>query len=242
MRNSSRRFWLVLLVLGAGVALAACGQQPGQDAIEATGRPDAAKPVSEPMEPEPTPVVNDARFHPVLLSRGGNYGDYGNVDDIARWVPGLCRIPYMTIRATRSKDLATHGGKLYWMHAKDRDAYLAAGPGKVQPVGQVLVKEAFEAKPGPSPGDAGERKRVKGGHSIVQRTAKRDGKTFHPGKRKGLYVMLKLDPKTEGTDEGWVYGTLTPDRKKVTSAGRVASCMTCHARATHDRMFGLKEP
>jgi hypothetical protein len=51
--------------------------------------------------------------------------------------------------------------------------------------------------------------------------------------------MYKLDAKTPGTDEGWVYGTVTPDGKDVTCAGRVASCMGCHADAPHDRLFGL---
>ena len=51
--------------------------------------------------------------------------------------------------------------------------------------------------------------------------------------------MFKLDPQTPDTDEGWVYGTVTPDGKKVTSAGKVESCMKCHQRAPHDRLFGL---
>jgi hypothetical protein len=51
--------------------------------------------------------------------------------------------------------------------------------------------------------------------------------------------MFKLDPKTPGTDEGWVYGTVSADGKQVTSAGRVESCMRCHQKAPHDRLFGL---
>ena len=68
----------------------------------------------------------------------------------------------------------------------------------------------------------------------------RDGQTWHAGAKEALYVLLKLDPETEGADEGWVYGTLTPDGKTVTSAGRVATCMGCHTKGTHDRMFGLQ--
>ena len=53
--------------------------------------------------------------------------------------------------------------------------------------------------------------------------------------------MMKLDPKTPGADDGWVYGTVSADGKTVTSAGRVASCMKCHeTRPT--RLFGLKQP
>ncbi len=54
-----------------------------------------------------------------------------------------------------------------------------------------------------------------------------------------LFVMLRKDHSTPGTDQGWVYATLTPDGKTVTSAGRVASCMECHVRAEHGRLFGL---
>ena len=34
-------------------------------------------------------------------------------------------------------------------------------------------------------------------------------------------------------------GTLTPDGKTVTSAGKVKTCMGCHTENTTDRMFGL---
>jgi hypothetical protein len=53
--------------------------------------------------------------------------------------------------------------------------------------------------------------------------------------------MFKVDPKTKDTDNGWVYGTVTADGKKVTSSGKVESCMKCHQDAPHDRVFGLPE-
>jgi hypothetical protein len=51
--------------------------------------------------------------------------------------------------------------------------------------------------------------------------------------------MYKLDPETPDTDEGWVYGTVTGDGAAVISGGRLASCMSCHLEAPHDRLFGL---
>ncbi len=45
----------------------------------------------------------------------------------------------------------------------------------------------------------------------------------------------------EAADEGWGYGTISVDRKTVSSAGRVASCMRCHDSAPHGRLFGLKD-
>lgn len=182
--------------------------------------------------------VNDERFHRALLDAVRNYAkDYGNLDDIMRWAPGLCRRPPPArIRESTSEDEGTHGKKLYWLYAKDRDAYLKVGKGASQPVGQVLVKEAFVAKPGRGDGDP-----QQDGWRPLTPIVERDGKPFHAGEKQGLYVLLKLDPKTEGSDAGWVYGTLTADGKTVTSAGRVASCMGCHTENTTDRMFGLQK-
>ena len=61
---------------------------------------------------------------------------------------------------------------------------------------------------------------------------------FQAEKKTGLFIMMKLDPKTPGTDEGWVYGTVAEDLKTVTSVGKVSSCMKCHQDAPHDRLFG----
>jgi hypothetical protein len=61
---------------------------------------------------------------------------------------------------------------------------------------------------------------------------------YKAAKPAGLFVMMKLDPKTPGTDAGWVYGTLSADGKAVTAAGKVESCMKCHQDAKHDRLFG----
>jgi hypothetical protein len=84
------------------------------------------------------------------------------------------------------------------------------------PVGQVLVKEAWVPEPMKDKGEAPKAK-----------------------EKAGLFIMFKLDPETPDTDEGWVYGTVTADGRTVTSAGRVGSCMGCHKKAPHDRLFGL---
>jgi hypothetical protein len=51
--------------------------------------------------------------------------------------------------------------------------------------------------------------------------------------------MFQHDRKTPATDDGWVYGTLTPDGKTVTGVGRLENCMGCHQKAPHGRLFGL---
>lgn len=61
-----------------------------------------------------------------------------------------------------------------------------------------------------------------------------------PSKKFGLFIMMKLDPKTKGADQGWVYGTVSADGKTVSSSGRVESCMGCHVQTKNDRLFGMK--
>lgn len=186
--------------------------------------------------PADGPVANDERFHDALRKAAAVYAsEFGNVDDVMRFAPTLCSLPPKThIHVSASQDEATHGRKLYWLYAKDRDAYLAVPAGGEQPVGQVLVKEAFVAEPGRGEDDAASPRWERFAPYV-----ERDGAYFHAGAKEGLYVLLKLDPGTDGTDTGWVYGTLTPDGATVTSAGRVASCMGCHTEGTTDRLFGL---
>lgn len=42
-------------------------------------------------------------------------------------------------------------------------------------------------------------------------------RAYRTDKLQGLFIMLKQDPGTPGTDEGWVYGTVSADGKTVTS-------------------------
>jgi len=81
------------------------------------------------------------------------YADYGRVDDDPRWAPDNCRAPAEPpLRKSASRDEATHGRKLYYLFAKNREAYLHARDHD-QPDGQVVVKESWfpgpERKKGP---------------------------------------------------------------------------------------------
>ena len=51
-----------------------------------------------------------------------------------------------------------------------------------------------------------------------------------------LFVMMKGDPAAD-TDAGWTYGVIDP-AGKVTDAGRLDVCMSCHEHAQYDRLFG----
>jgi cytochrome P460 len=188
-------------------------------------------------------VENDARFHPLLLSAAKSHETYGIADDAVRFAPELCMAPSLPVRLSASKDPATHGQKLYFLYAWDAESYLkdgrkerlrktAAAPVYEQkPASQVLVKQSWAAVA------AEQTSRVTSDRLI--RFLRKDGQLFTTGEKKELFIMVKLDEKTEGTDRGWVYGTVTPDGKSVTSAGRVRSCMDCHEKAGDGRLFGL---
>ena len=66
----------------------------------------------------------------------------------------------------------------------------------------------------------------------------KDGKTYKAAKKGDLFIMMKVDPKTPGTDNGWIYGTVTADGTTVTSAGKVSSCIKCH-ETKEERLFGV---
>lgn len=131
----------------------------------------------------------------------------------------------------------------------------AQAEAKTAEVGQVIVKESWT----PKEVEASNEKALEGRVATIIKPAKkaagetdtgsrdamlpyarREGKLYHAAEKGALFIMLKLDPATPDTDSGWVYGTVTTDGKKVTSAGKVTSCMDCHRDAPHDRQFGLQ--
>jgi hypothetical protein len=120
------------------------------------------------------------------------------------------------------------------LYARFADGLEYVKPGEPAKIGQTLVKESWQTIEG-APAAATEASKRYRAH--LQLDA--DGKHFHAGNAAGLFVMHRLDAGTEGTDQGWVYGTVDRDGV-VTAAGRVASCMRCHEGANEDRRFGLR--
>ncbi|HEY7154555.1 MAG TPA: hypothetical protein VH575_11395 [Gemmataceae bacterium] len=207
-------------------------------------------------------------FYLRLRDIASTYTAFGRVDDQMRWAPVLCAAPPQTpaLRVSASKDSETHGHKLYSIFAKisERGCYFTEG--QTNPVGQVIVKESWlpeeVAEKGPSLDvvfpkvevdmkDAKDSTKTTEGEYVfappvrVENSfvpyARKDGRLYHASKKGPLFIMYKVAAKTTDTDEGWVYGTVTADGKEVTSAGRVESCMNCHQKAPHDRLFGLPE-
>jgi hypothetical protein len=154
------------------------------------------------------------------------------------------------VEVSTSGDASTHGKKLYLLFAKFP---LPVAGRKMKlpknPVGQAVVKEAWipeevEDTGKPLPLIRRQLKGVKPNHRVWHLEtyvpyARTGGHLYHAKEKAGLFIMFKTDPNTPGTDEGWVYGTVTPDEKKVLSAGKVKSCMDCHRLAPYDRLFGL---
>jgi hypothetical protein len=150
---------------------------------------------------------------PRIQAASGEYEEYGKVDDLARWAPTLCRQPDPPrLRLSASRDLETHGRKLYFLFAKDREAYRLASK-KDQPTGQVLVKESWIPAPESTP------------------------EKPLAGEKGPLFLMMKTGEAD--SDAGWIYATATPDGKTITASGKIASCMECHTAARSDRLFGV---
>ena len=215
-------------------------------------------------QPTPTasPILADvAKVDPadraaverLMLAIADAYKKYERVSDRTNWSPLDCRInPPSGVQESVSTDPTTHGRKLYFVYASDAKSYDdmsnltmpgATPPSKpwVNPVGQIVVKEAFkpvevDPKDVPKPGaDTVGRK-----PEMPPEYARIGDKTFKTGDPAGLFVMVKLDPTRAGTDGGWIYGTVSADRKSVRSDGASGACFNCHKETVRDRLYGHK--
>lgn len=219
-----------LLVLTVGLMpLAICGCKS-----ETSANVNSSSGVKPSVEDEPA-------FDGRLLEIAAGYKKYALIDGKMNWAPGFCAAPGGPLEpiVSRSEDLDSHGRKLYYLLAAKRIPYLFAQQ-RENPNGQVIVKESWLPEE-VDPKMARNFVRHASGQQVSP-YATRDGKLYKASRQGDLFVMFKTDPKTPGTDNGWVYGTLTPDGKTVTSSGRVQSCMECHQRAGKDRLFGPKKP
>jgi hypothetical protein len=186
---------------------------------------------------EPSPGKGEAAHRAKLLDIAGKYKTYEKVDGQMRVAPAFCAPampPRPEHRLSRSDDESTHGRKLYTLYALKCEP----GPGSyamqtkpndaLEPVkGQIVVKESWIAE------------EVKADQQSYKDAVGLDGKHYKPGAKGPLFVMYQTDPKDPLADDGWVYGTLTPDGKTVTGVGRLENCMKCHQTAPHGRLFGL---
>jgi hypothetical protein len=196
----------------------------------------------QPYPPEMKPFADK------LLEAAKTYEQFGRVDNMHHWAPFQCELPSPgKVAFSASKDEGTHGRKLYSLFASDRNAYVHLREKGDAPFGQTIVKESWLPEETKAPeSNKPEIKKIEGkskdGREMFDHFfpyVQKDGKWFKASKKVGLYIMVKYDPKTEGTDEGWIYGTVSADLKQVTSVGKVASCMECHVKTKTDRQFGI---
>ena len=224
---------LIVAVIGCGTALLADVDPPGTEPPAAAGPFDAA-----------------------LLRIAGEYKKYPRVSDRANWAPAMCEAPAPAgVQKSRSEDAPTHGRKLYFLFAKDATQYDEMSsygtldyPGTkkeeakawVNPVGQTVVKESFapvEVQKADIPNPTVDPERVR--QPELPDHYVRDGeKYFKTGEQTQRCSMTKIEPKTPGTDGGWVYGVVSADGKTVLGAGTIESCMKCHQQTTRDRLYG----
>jgi len=165
-------------------------------------------------------VDQDSPLSRTLLGIAHNYVGYNKLIDWRRWSPLDCTAPTPTLERSRSGDDLTHGRKLYYLFARDENAY-ALGRIQPQPDGQAIVKEAWEPRQVGKGEDA----------EISYQEPGREPLYFKAGARSALFIMLKQ----QGT---WVYATVSGDAKTVTQSGQIESCLGCHRKAPHDSLFG----
>ena len=206
----------------AGTAL------PAVAVASSSAAPPAIAVASSSAAPPESPAV-PGPFDARLLDAARAYAGWPKVTSSFGWASTDCAAPPPppTLHAGTSKDDATHGQKLFHLFARSRDAYVSDYK-KPAPIGQVLVKESWR----PILVPLEEQKKP----SLD--TAMREGKLYRKGERMGLFVMLKLGAGVEGTDHGWIYGVVSGDGARVIAAGKLSSCMSCHANAPGDRLFG----
>lgn len=204
-------------------------------------------------------------FEEEILSVAKEYKSYARVSDKANWSPFMCAVPPPAgVQRSTSRDDEAHGRKLYFLYASHEGAYenmswgresefdaamrlgVAGIPRLEQltwsnPVGMAVVKESFkpvEVAQGEAPAKVDSNLH---GKRLPDDYAEMDGKLYKAGEPMGLFIMLKLDPKREGTDKGWIYAVTTPDAKSVLEVGKIASCMECHVKTDRDRLYGHKK-
>ena len=133
--------------------------------------------------------------------------------------------PPTTIFKSRSTDSTTHGGKVFRLRIKDDSNYAYD---LAQPTGQTIVMATYDYTQ--SRTTLGEGKSLKMNDSLH----------LVPATPRNYYIMFKSNATDYKTDNGWVYGIVTPDGKKVLQKGLIASCMRCHSESKTDRTLGAK--
>ncbi len=252
MAGTTRPCALLLVCASAAVASAACATKDDGPIASAEPARSSIAPPPPTAGPAPAPSgsagaavnENDPAHHAALLAIAERYGSFSRVD--GTWWSHLdCSAPpaepsHMSNAAAGS----AHGRKVFTLQIYDFETYARETGGRPEPprsaragkgppvagVEQALVKVSYE--PTEEPGNP----RM----MFPPAPATFQGKKYYPGEQKDLFIMYRPSDKSVATDAGWLYGTVSPDGKTVTSAGFVKNCMDCHEDAPHGRQFGVR--
>ncbi|MFN0138258.1 MAG: hypothetical protein ACKVS9_19310 [Phycisphaerae bacterium] len=174
-----------------------------------------------------------------------DYRTWERVSDKANWAPTNCMIrPPTGVQTSVSTDPDTHGKKLYFLFARDSNAYAWIGYREAthsQPIGQTITKESWTHTKAAEPPHRTD-PRAQGGvlkHEYPPEFALLDGQWCRTDKPAGLFIMAYVGEDKPNTDAGWIYATTNPSGDQFNSIGLIESCMGCHAKAPHGRLFGL---
>jgi hypothetical protein len=224
------------------------GQQPPP--AVADGSASADRPVepssSAPTGERPAPVAPAPRppdVYALLMEVAGEYQRFERVSD---WTgsPMSSDAPVRRgMMMSRCSDAAaggaaaSHCGRMHRLFAREGWDYrmLGQGSGAGAAPGQAVVMPTHRAQVVPF-----ESVPLDDRGNPPEDYVESGGQWHRAGEAMELFVMLRLSPDTPGTDDGWVYGVLSADGRRVIQEGRIDSCLRCHAGAPHGRLFGLR--
>ena len=177
--------------------------------------PPAGKGATARAVPEKNPKPQAVSFEARVLEVAQDYESFGRVDSELRIAPVRCAAPPPPgFGMSKSNDPGTHGRKLYSLFVKERPHILLIDGSNLAAnlVGQAIVKETWaseKVKDASTLPEAVTRKiKVRRGDRVEEiedsfrpwvRTE--DG-LDRATQKAALFIMLKLDPKTPGTDKG----------------------------------------
>ncbi|MGP1345330.1 MAG: cytochrome P460 family protein [Phycisphaerales bacterium] len=254
-------------LIAAGVLSCATTPRPAHPNTTAeTPAPQALAPTPPPTPPPSQPPRPPARtahaFEPELLAAARDYRSWPRVTHAPGWKPELCSAQAMPVVLdtffSYSDDADTHGGELYHLYPSSFDEYMTVSrvaedqatprypllePHSVTeqaathrlPAGFAIVKETWSSV-------HADPEFLADPHSWINKTLavdERDGQYYVTDQREELFIMLKTDPATPDTDQGWVYAVVSADAQTVLASGLIDSCIGCHRKAPIDRLFGL---
>ena len=183
-----------------------------------------------------------------LLQIAKAYKTYFRYDNVVKdsatlnWTIELCA-PFSPTKQATMDNLrfstpnslgSRHGNKLYKLYVKDINSYSDTTK-KMQPLGQVIVKETWNVREVKKDSILNKNKAIK--------QSKNDGKWYTPTTVSELFIMYK-EQKNEKNDEGWVYGIVSLEGNKnsttILENGKLSTCISCHKGTKYDRIFGVK--